>query len=138
MQGSCKRVQLDSLAAPFSEEDIQAAWSDYAEKYTKSFSKAYDAYKESRRKLRAEFMALVMMQNEALRQKENIGRLAGARLSSIPMIETSMTSSERKVRYQMLYETPDVLLVRAGCKSDREDADILQLFTAIIQEGKPF
>ena len=63
--------------AQVTEDEVVSAWNSFREDYSKQFEKAFGDYRKKREALAAAYIGLVEMQNEALKMREQLGKLAG-------------------------------------------------------------
>lgn len=97
-------LRKSNKKAQVSGDEVTSAWTSYREDYSKQFEKAFGDYCKKREALAAAYMGLVEMQNEALKMREQLGKLAGL-------------SGEKQI-YELTYDEayPDFKLpVLPGC-----------------------
>lgn len=75
------KVQLDRMEGE-TDADINDAWTEYADDYAREMSKALATYHKHARELAKEYEAMVLKQNAALKEREDLAALLGSDNSS--------------------------------------------------------
>lgn len=98
-----KRIQVDKAAiVPVTVDEAIKAWASYMGKYEKEFDKKKDALEAACKTLTAEYISLCELQNNALKDREEIASLFADERNinnSLPLRKTIEMNDENSCKY---------------------------------------